>query len=406
MNVVLFEDHLVDQLFPITLTRPAYAMTCGALRLIDLAEGLSPNVFGVVRTYLDEFQDEYLGRHQFDRMASTLWLNARLVPDASLRPLIRKNFTKPFCARYNGQIAIALTPPGYELTPELSKRSLVYAHLTGQNLPEVDLNARLVDYPHGLVENHPRVMLHNLIFRLESGGYEEVAPNVFSKGTKVPDQVVCNTEAGPIVIEEGVTLGEFSVIRGPIHLDRQSAVAPHSLLKGPIAIGEMTKVGGEVGRSIIESYSNKVHFGYLGSSYVGSWVNLGAGTTNSNLKNTYGNIRVEYGEQKVDTGMQFLGCMVGDFTKTAINTSIYTGKVLGACSNVYGDVTTNVPSFANYARSFGSVTEHPVDVMEVAQQRVFRRRGILQEERHCRLLRAIYDIESKTRKLVNQPPSL
>lgn len=156
----------------------------------------------------------------------------------------------------------------------------------------------------------------------------------------------------------------------------------------------------------MEAYSNKVHDGYLGSSYIGSWVNLGAGTCNSNLKNTYGTVRVEYEYGKVDTGMQFFGCIIGDYSKTAIQTSIYTGKMIGVCSNIYGMVTTNVPSFANYARSFGEITEHPVDVMEATQERMFQRRGVQQSEAHRRLLQAMYEIESPKRELANQPPSL
>lgn len=408
MNVVLFEDHLVDQLFPVTLTRPAYAMTCGSMRLVDLANSLSPNLFGVVRSYLTGFQAEYLGMPTFDRTASTLWINARAVPDAELFTHIKSELGGgPFCVKHKGQISLALTSPGYELNSALAKRSVVFAYLAGRNLPEKQLNVPLVDYPHQLIEHHGPTMLHNLVFRIANEGYTEVAENVFGhEGLELPSNVVFDTSRGPIVIDRGVKFGPFAVVKGPVYIGPSVKVAPHSQLTGPLAIGEFAKVGGEVSGSIIEPFSNKVHYGYLGSSYVGSWVNLGAGTTNSNLKNTYGAVKVEYGGRKVDTGMQFFGCVIGDYTKTAINTSIYTGKILGACSNVYGDVTANVPSFANYAKSFGDVTEHSVDVMEVAQQRMFDRRGIFQEERHCRLLRSIYEIETKNRKLVNKPPSL
>ena len=105
--------------------------------------------------------------------------------------------------------------------------------------------------------------------------------------------------------------------------------------------------------AVVEPYSNKQHHGFLGHSYLGSWINLGAGTCNSDLKNTYGTVNMEYPGGKAATGMQFLGCVMGDYSKTAINTGIFTGKVIGVCSMMYGFVTSNVPSYVNYARLFG-----------------------------------------------------
>ena len=132
---------------------------------------------------------------------------------------------------------------------------------------------------------------------------------------------------------------------------------------------------------MIEPYTNKKHYGFLGHSYLGSWINLGAGTCNSDLKNTYGLINMTYGDQKVSTGSQFVGCVIGDYSKTAINTSIFTGKTIGAGSMVYGVATTNVPSFVNYARSFGQLGELPPAVVATTQQRMFVRRA--REQRPC-----------------------
>ena len=113
----------------------------------------------------------------------------------------------------------------------------------------------------------------------------------------------------------------------------------------------------------------------MGHSYVGSWVNLGAGTSNSDLKNTYGSVTMDYGGRRVPSGMQLVGCFIGDYAKTAVNTGIFTGKAIGVCSMAYGFVTTNVPGFTNYARSMGQVTEIGVDVAVATQARMFARRG-------------------------------
>lgn len=408
MNVVLFEDSAVDQLFPITLTRPAYGMTCGSLRLVDIASALSANIHGIERSYLSPFQSDYFEPSEFDSTCPTLWLNARLCPDARLIPLLRSESTSAgsWCSMQNGQVAIARTEAGSGPDLSTSDQATVLDFLACQ-LPSRQLEAQLLEYPHHVVAQHSQVMAANIDFRAGHGDYEEVADGVFAPaGYVLPEHVVFDTMKGPIVLERGVSIGAFSVIRGPTYLATNVMVAPHTLIKGTVSVGHTTKVGGELSVSILEPYSNKLHFGYLGSSYVGSWVNLGAGTTNSNLKNTYGSIRVQYGNQKIDTGMQFMGCVIGDYSKTAIHTSIYTGKMIGACSNVYGTVTTNVPSFANYARSFGEVTEQPADVMEATQKRVFCRRNIEQEPRHIALLRAIYAIEAPKRKLANQPLSL
>ena len=93
-----------------------------------------------------------------------------------------------------------------------------------------------------------------------------------------------------------------------------------------MALGHTTKIGGEIEASIVEPYTNKQHHGFLGHSYLGSWINLGAGTCNSDLKNTYGNVKMDYRGESVATGMQFVGCFMGDYAKTAINTGIFTGK--------------------------------------------------------------------------------
>ena len=247
----------------------------------------------------------------------------------------------------------------------------------------------------------------NLEDRLAGGGYEEIEKGVFAKaGLKLGKYVVFEPVDGPIVLEKNVSIGPHCYLNGPAHLGPGARVIEHSAIKDGVALGHTTKVGGEVECSIIEPYTNKQHHGFVGHSYLGSWVNLGAGTSNSDLKNTYGTVAMEYDGERVDTGMQFIGCIVGDYAKTAVNTSIFTGKTIGACTMVYGFVTTNVPSFVNYARSFGQVTEAPVDVMISTQRRMFRRRNVVQRPSDIDLLHAMYELTRHERQLATQPLSL
>jgi glucose-1-phosphate thymidylyltransferase len=115
---------------------------------------------------------------------------------------------------------------------------------------------------------------------------------------------------------------------------------------------------------------------------------------------------MEYHGRKVATGMQFIGAIIGDYAKTAINTGIFTGKTIGVCSMVYGFVTTNVPSFVNYARLFAQVTEAPVEVMAATQKRMFARRGVEQRACDVQLLHDMHELTAWERQQPGEPLSL
>jgi bifunctional N-acetylglucosamine-1-phosphate-uridyltransferase/glucosamine-1-phosphate-acetyltransferase GlmU-like protein len=156
---------------------------------------------------------------------------------------------------------------------------------------------------------------------------------------------------GGILVEDGVEVEACAVLdarQGPIYIGKNSIVRPHSYLRGPLSIGPECRIGGEVTHSIFHGYSNKAHYGFIGHSYIGEWVNLGAGTTNSNLKNNYGTVKVYVNGKEVDSGEQFLGCFIGDHAKLGIGTLITTGAVIGFGANVLGGRVTPkfVPDFS------------------------------------------------------------
>ena len=202
--------------------------------------------------------------------------------------------------------------------------------------------------------------------------------------------MVFDSTGGPIVIDDNVCVGPHSFLRGPVYVGPNSRISEHAAIKDEVSIAHTCKIGGEIEASVIEPYSNKQHHGFLGHSYLGSWINLGAGTCNSDLKNTYGTVNVQYGERNVSSGMQFLGCIIGDYAKTAINTSLFTGKLIGAGSMVYGFATSNVPSFVNYARTFGEMGLLPPDVVVSTQARMFARRNISQRPCDIQLIHDMY----------------
>lgn len=415
MPLLIFEDEHVTRLYPVTVGRPAYAISVGSYRLIDRLLAWNEGISTVVRPHLREVEqaDYHLAaRGGTDGMV--LAVNARLVPSAESLKQLRAIYDarRTGVVRTGEAIAAALLPQDMRPPVEDVDAAMLVRHLGDLRLPSLanpgqDYELPLLDYPHDIIRYHMRTLGGNLDERLHSGQYQEIAAGVFAApGATLGQYVVTDTKAGPILLEEGARIGPYCYLSGPAHVGQKARVIEHSAIKDGVALGHTTKIGGEIEASIIEPYTNKQHYGFLGHSYLGSWINMGAGTCNSDLKNTYGQVNMEYNGRKVPTGMQFVGVIVGDYAKTAINTGIFTGKTIGVCSMVYGFVTTNVPSFVNYARLFGQVTETPVDVMVSTQARMFERRNVTQRPCDVQLLHAMYELTKHERQLAGEPLSL
>jgi UDP-N-acetylglucosamine diphosphorylase/glucosamine-1-phosphate N-acetyltransferase len=276
--------------------------------------------------------------------------------------------------------------------------------IENRQIPASDLKLPLFEYPHEVIKYHTTIMKDNLEDRISRGDYKQLNDGLFvGQDVVLGDYLTVNTGRGPVIIESHTRVGPCCYLEGPVFIGSCAKLIENTALKDNVALGHTTKVGGEVEASTIEPYTNKQHHGFIGHSYLGSWVNLGAGTCNSDLKNTYGLVTMEYNGQRVPTGMQFMGCIIGDYTKTAVNTGIFTGKVIGVCCMVYGFVTTNVPSFTNYARLFGQMTEVPVEVAVAGQQRMFLRRNVLQRPCDIQLIHDMYELTRHERRLGNEP---
>jgi UDP-N-acetylglucosamine diphosphorylase/glucosamine-1-phosphate N-acetyltransferase len=165
----------------------------------------------------------------------------------------------------------------------------------------------------------------------EAGSVVGPHPVEVHASASVYPHVVFDAGHGPIAVHEGAVLRPGAVLCGPCSIGPHSTVIDRALIKPCTVIGPHCKVGGEVGGTIFQGYSNKSHDGHLGDSWVGEWVNLGAGTTNSNLLNTYGEVtmRLEPNGPRQRTGMTFLGAIIGDHAKLAIHTRIMTATVIG-----------------------------------------------------------------------------
>lgn len=170
------------------------------------------------------------------------------------------------------------------------------------------------------------------------------------EGTSIKPGVVLDASSGPIVIDNDVVIMPNAVICGPAYIGKKSVIKIAAKIYPGTSIGPVCKIGGEVEGSIFQAYSNKQHEGFIGHSYIGEWVNLGADTNNSDLKNTYKNVAYySYSlQKKIDSGTMFLGTVIGDHTKLGINCTINTGCVIGTASNLWGSdlLTDYIPPFS------------------------------------------------------------
>jgi glucose-1-phosphate thymidylyltransferase len=413
MGCLIFEDPATDALAPLTTGRLGCDITCGGYSLWQLLQQLNVPVRVLARPFLQAAARQWHPHGVWERVTvdgdggsssgdslPRLIVSARLVPSVDnllrLGQLLSQPPSSP-CWLVDRQQLVGVLDPPWPLSEVLAGG---YGPLSDrwqaaqQRLGELGnsmLELSALAWPHEVVAQHMRCLSSGVEHRIRSGDYRQLADGVFVAGdVQLDPSVKLDTQPGPILLEHGVSVGAFSLLRGPMVVGRSARILEHAAIKDGVCLGPVTKIGGEVEASVVEAFTNKQHHGFLGHSYLGSWINLGAGTCNSDLKNTYGPINLDYPHGKVATGMQFMGCLMGDYSKTAINTGIFTGKIVGVCAMMYGYVTSNVPSFVSYARLFGQLATLPIDVMVATQARMFARRGQTQTEVDRQLIRDMY----------------
>ena len=211
---------------------------------------------------------------------------------------------------------------------------------------------------------------------------------------------ILNATNGPIFLGAHSEVMEGSLIRGPFALGSHAMVKMGAKIYGATSIGAKSKVGGELNNVVMFPFSNKGHEGFLGNAVIGSWCNLGADTNNSNLKNSYENVRLwDYAEERfAKTGLQFCGLMMGDHSKSAINTMFNTGTVVGVASNIFGAgfAKNFIPSF-----SWGGIQNSTIHSFEKAlatAKIMMERKGEILSESDQMILEDVYKQSQKWRK--------
>ena len=401
MGVILFEDKKTAGLSPASLARPVSMIPCGGYRLGEMIQSLGLPITHAPRPYLrgvvETVNSATLAGETDD---FHLLVNGRLVPAIATLDSLQEWVAnpEPGVIFQEDTLLAALVPAAALKQWDFSAESLVEI-IEPEKIPRRECSFPVFEHPHHIIQYHLEFLADNLSHRIQCDKYEQPITGLFlGPGATVDSSATIDTSEGIIVLERGAQVGPHAHLQGPLIVGTDSIVLPQAVIGSHTAAENNCKLGGEISCSIISAYSNKAHFGFLGHSYLGSWVNLGAGTTNSNLKNTYGEINFENGGQRIATGMQFLGCLIGDYSKTAIGTNIFTGKMVGACAMLYGTITENVPSFVNYAKQFGKMTSVSPKVASTIQARTYARRGITQNETDRHLLNELYRITQSDRE--------
>jgi len=410
MLTVVFEDAAADALGVLVAARPACDLTIGSMSLVEslwsfgeVRRALRPHLAAYLTTLAGSRTPVWGGPIEPIVSAGSggeplLVVNARVVPDrGNLATLCRLVKAGRRCAvQGGGGIAAAVLHSGVdpvEVMSGLLNGAAVDAMLVSLDLPTADGELCMLAEPHDLIAAHERTLESSLELRLETGGFRELRPGLFAAtGAVVADQVV--VRSGPVLVAPDADVGPFTCLDGPIWIGPAARVNPHSWLRAGSSIGRECRVGGETEASVMEAWSNKPHYGFLGHSHVGSWVNLAAGTTTSNLKATYGPIRLhgvnpDGTRLTAHTGRQFLGALVADFVRSGINAAIPCGARIGAAATVGNVVPEQVVAFTNQllGGENGSRSS-PVQAATVLE-RMMARRGLVIHEADRGLLAAI-----------------
>ncbi|MBM2841070.1 MAG: glucose-1-phosphate thymidylyltransferase-like protein, partial [Bacteroidetes bacterium] len=208
---------------------------------------------------------------------------------------------------------------------------------------------------------------------------------------------VLDASDGPIYIGNGARIFPTAFIEGPCFIGDGSLIKAGARIYGSTSIGSGSKVGGEVANSILHSHANKQHDGFLGHSYIAPWVNLGAGTTTSNLKNTYSNVKVRINGREVDSGKMFVGLTAGDHVKIGINGTIDTGTVIGPSANLYGAALPPkyIPAFT--WGTVGNFSPYDLEKAITVATTAMSRRKVLASDAYKQVFRHVFSLTSNER---------
>lgn len=410
MKVCLFEDEKYDLLYPLTLTRATFELRCGAMTMVERIRKVNPTVEAsfFLRDHIASVFREKLGNAVVNNLEAlgrddTIFVNGRWLPEHGRLPL-DEDETIATC---KGDI-VYVRAKRDTIRKALSESLQKTIENLESELSTKEVEARMVEYPWDLVKYNHELLKEDFEF-YEKGRVAEVLGEKFSvvgekdllyvsKSASIHPFVVLDTSTGPIMVDDGARVYPFSRIEGPCYIGKDAWIVRGNI-REDTSIGPVCRVGGEVEASVIQGYSNKYHTGFLGHAYVGEWVNIGALTTNSDLKNDYSTVDVYVKGRLMDTGDIKVGSFIGDHTKFGIGCLLNTGTVVGvACVLLGGEVLPkHIPSFCWYADGRlrrGAGFRRTVE----AERRVMSRRSVAMSDSYVKMLEKIYQDSKEERE--------
>ncbi len=348
--LVLFDDRAARDWMPFALTRPVGELRFGVMTLRERAE----RVFGVrcsghlaaghLRGFDEPGAPPVLDLAALPADRDTLFISSRAVPAWGVTTI--ESNGQPSLIRIGDEVCGWYAPAGTGFPPpEFFLNPVAFA---ASGPAEFSLPGIVLDRPWRLIGRNGEQLSRDILALFSDHPRPEPQPGVHLLGDAplivdrsaiIEPGTVIDLRDGPVWIDAGARVAAFTRLAGPAYIGRNTTILGGQI--ADVSIGPVCRIHGEVEASVVLGYSNKSHDGFLGHAYVGCWVNLGALTTNSDLKNNYGSVRVWTPTGEVDTGERKLGCLLGDHVKTSIGTLLNTGTVVGAGSNLFG---TGLPS--------------------------------------------------------------
>ena len=389
MNYILFDGTVRTSLLPLTYTRPVADLRIGILTIREKWEEL----LGYTTTTLTE---EYLEeKYPMVEMERNVMINASFLPTKELVDIIQDLKENQAVFKNEEVIAFFTTDSqdqiNFEEYEQIEFDSEVLQIKNTWDLFSLNEKALKSDFDLITEGRKSQPIPEGVQYiNKENIFIEEGAEILFS---------VLNASKGPIYIGKSTLIMEGSLIRGPFAMLEHAVVKMGAKVYGATTIGPKCKIGGEVNNSILFGNSSKGHEGYLGNSVLGEWCNLGADTNNSNLKNDYGQVRTWNYETEsfAKTGLQFCGLIMGDHSKSAINSMFNTGTVVGVSSNIYG---SNFPR--NFIPSFSwggaaGFTTYQLNKAKGTANLVMKRKNEVFDAVEERILEHVFKITEKYR---------
>ena len=365
-RIVLVEDDLTTRFSPLTLLRPVFELRCGHYSARERARRAFPDgEWGAVvrRELADAYREEHpvcrVNERTWTKASPTLFLNGRWLTSVDELRSLREMKVGTAAWVGNDWVAILLNADVLRGLPDL--HPVTMQNLIEHQLPKaerIDVSGHVLKSPWELLEQNSSQLTLDHTSRPRVNAQELSDPRIAVLGD--PDQVfvdasaridpfvVIDAQHGPVWIDADARVQAFTRLEGPCYIGQQTQLFRANVREG-CSIGPVCRVGGEIEESILHSHSNKYHDGFLGHSYICPWVNLGANTINSDLKNDYSNVRVLVDGEMIDSGSTKVGCFIGDHTKTALASLFNTGSFVGVMSLILpgGELLPKViPSFS------------------------------------------------------------